>query len=722
MTAAPPPSASRPAVPVWLDRMAAIGWRVLVTSALGLVLVAIAGVLADVTMGIILSLVVAAPLVPTVERLRRRGLSRSLASAAACVGGLIGLVVVVALMIGAFLPYLRELIDLVTAGLTDLGDGLAAAGVPDWVIAVFDRVESAIRDLALTDLEAIVGDAVSVGVVLVLAGFLLFFLLQDGDRGWAWLTNQLEPWQAERLTSSAHAGLTRVGDFVRRTVVLAGLDAVVAFVLLTPLGVPFTGPLVTVVFLLGFVPYLGGIVATLVVGLATQALVGGGAAIAVMVGLAAAAVAEDRLLADTPVGRQGDVHPALVLLAIPAGASLFGLFGVITVVPVTLFAITVTRPILDTLDIGPAVAAATRPGGPTWAVPFWLDRLAQVSWRALVGVGLVVLGIRIVVAVPVIVVPVVLAIVIAATLLPLMNRLLRLGWTRGVAAAATTLGATVAIVAAFLVTVIWTVGPLRELTETSAEGAQDIDVAWLTSAAGEVSTSISLGLGEVLRGVLIVVIGVVLLLLLTFFFLRDGGWFWDEATDRLRGARRVHLDEAGERAVGVLSGYMVGTALISLFGAITSALIMVILGLPLAVPIGVLTFFGGFIPYIGSFITTALAFLVAVAVGSTQDIAIMFVYTIVFNLIQGSYVAPIVYGRALSLHPAIVLVAVPVGGAVAGILGMFLVVPVVAIVSATWRLVVATIEDDDVAAAEAAAPTDVEPGLPAVRQQPSPGT
>ena len=53
----------------------------------------------------------------------------------------------------------------------------------------------------------------------------------------------------------------------------------------------------------------------------------------------------------------------------------------------------------------------------------------------------------------------------------------------------------------------------------------------------------------------------------------------------------------------------------------------------------------------------------------------MFVYTIVFNLIQGSYVAPIVYGRALSLHPAIVLVAVPVGGAVAGILGMFLVVP-----------------------------------------------
>ena len=103
-------------------------------------------------------------------------------------------------------------------------------------------------------------------------------LLQDGDRGWAWLTNQLESWQADRLTSSAHAGLTRVGAYVSRTVVLAGLDAVVAFVLLTPLGVPFTGPLVTVVFLLGFIPYLVGIQATLVVGLATQALVDLGSA------------------------------------------------------------------------------------------------------------------------------------------------------------------------------------------------------------------------------------------------------------------------------------------------------------------------------------------------------------------------------------------------------------------------------------------------------------
>ena len=382
---------------------------------------------------------------------------------------------------------------------------------------------------------------------------------------------------------------------------------------------PFTGPLVTVVFLLGFIPYLGGIVATLVVGLATQALVGGGPAIAVMVGLAAAALLEDRLLADTPIGRQGDVHPALVLLAIPAGATLFGLFGLITAVPVTLFAITVTRPILDTLDIGPAVAAATRPGGPTWAVPFWLDRLAQVSWRALVGVGLVVLGIEIVVAVPVIVVPVVLGIVIAATLLPLMNRLLRLGWTRGVAAAATTFGATVAIVAAFLVTVIWTVGPLRELTETTAEGAQDVDLGVAHVRRGR-------GLGVDLAGAgrgaarpagrrprgRAAAVADVLLPARRREVLGRG----DRSSPR-RAPGAPRRRPANARSTSCPATWS-GRRLISLFGAITSALIMVILGLPLAMPIGVLTFFGGFIPYIGSFITTALAFLVAVAVGTRR--------------------------------------------------------------------------------------------------------
>jgi predicted PurR-regulated permease PerM len=112
---------------------------------------------------------------------------------------------------------------------------------------------------------------------------------------------------------------------------------------------------------------------------------------------------------------------------------------------------------------------------------------------------------------------------------------------------------------------------------------------------------------------------------------------------------------------------------------------MTILGVPLAWPLAVLSFLGGFIPYIGSLLTTGLAFLVTVALGTTQDIVIMAAFTLVFNIVQGNIVAPLVYGRAVSIHPAVVLLAIPAGGAIAGIAGMFLAVPVIGVVAATWR-------------------------------------
>jgi predicted PurR-regulated permease PerM len=189
-------------------------------------------------------------------------------------------------------------------------------------------------------------------------------------------------------------------------------------------------------------------------------------------------------------------------------------------------------------------------------------------------------------------------------------------------------------------------------------------------------------------------LAVILLLatLLTFYFLRDGESLWERGMLRLHPERRDRLDDAGSRAVQVLGGYMIGTGVVSLFGAVTTAVLMVILGLPLALPIAVLAFFLGYIPYIGSFLATALAFLVTVAVGSTTDIVIMGIFTIVFNIAQGNFVAPLVYGKAVNLHPAVILLAIPAGSALAGIIGMFLVVPFLGVVAVTWRTVLRVID------------------------------
>ena len=184
------------------------------------------------------------------------------------------------------------------------------------------------------------------------------------------------------------------------------------------------------------------------------------------------------------------------------------------------------------------------------------------------------------------------------------------------------------------------------------------------------------------------VIMVLLAGVMTFFLLRDGGAGWAMVTRNLAGWRRRELDGAANRAVGALGGYMIGTGIISIFGAVTQFLIMVLLGLPLALPLAVLAFFLAFIPYFGSFIATGLAFLVAVKFGSTQDVVIMAIFTIVFNLVQGSVLGPLIYGKAVSIHPAMVLLAVPVGSALAGVVGMFLIIPVLGIIATTWRAVI----------------------------------
>ena len=180
-----------------------------------------------------------------------------------------------------------------------------------------------------------------------------------------------------------------------------------------------------------------------------------------------------------------------------------------------------------------------------------------------------------------------------------------------------TVGAFLIAIAVLVLTIGSMVGPLQEIVSTSA-GAADQSDARRFGLVGLVN-AIGSGMLQTVAGLLAGIVGFVVALLLgailTFFFLRDGPALWDRAIGGLVPVQRGRAQEAGRGAAGVLGGYMVGTGAISVFGAVTQFVIMVVLGIPLALPLAVLSFFGGFIPYIGSFITTGLAFLVTVADG-----------------------------------------------------------------------------------------------------------
>ena len=265
--------------------------------------------------------------------------------------------------------------------------------------------------------------------------------------------------------------------------------------------------------------------------------------------------------------------------------------------------------------------------------------------------------------------------------------------------------AAVAIGGTFLLILFWSAGgaqiagPMVEAADAAVASAAQLrddaggGLAWVQSLAETFGGNLVATIASALEA--IATIGVVLLLsaLLSFYFLRDGSRGWARVIQRASDWRREALGRVGQDAVGILGGYMFGTALISAVGAVSQLAIMLILDLPFAVPIAVLSFIACFIPYYGGFVTTGLAFLIAVGFGSPTQIVIMFIYTIVFNLVQGNIVTPLVYNRAVNLHPAVVLLAIPAGGAVAGVAGMFLAVPILAVIAATWRTVLYVLGD-----------------------------
>ena len=678
--------------PDWLRWLGAIGWRILVTLALGAFLVAIAVALSTTTVSVIVSILVAAAMSPYIQHMRARGWSRSKAAAVGTLGA-VGLIVAALILIAlAIVPYMVQIAQAVQQAIAQLQSALTDTALPPEIAGVIASIATGLQTWLSAETSAITGSLATLGTIGVLSLFTLFFLLQDGDKAWAWIVRPASTWRRATLEEAGHETLLQVGGYLRGSSVNAAVDGLTDFVFLTILSVPLAGPLAVLVFFAGFVPYVGNFLATLTLVLLTYAS-GGLVDVVVLLGLIGVTnVIKRRRLSPLIFGKTVNLHPAVILIALPTGLALGGVVGLFLAVPVAAFLPAVWGAAASVLNDGPEEASDRVPGAQE--VPAWLDRLAQWSWRLLIVLGLGWLAIEAAAAVPLVVGPLTVAIILAATLLPAVRILMHRGWTRGRASIVVTVVAWAVVVVFTVLSVIVLAKQGAAIVATSTQGSSVLaGVDWPSAIASGFGGGILATIRDVLTGLTALFVGLVLSAVLSFFVLRDGSRGWAALTRSLPGWRHDIVDRAGTRAVEILGGYMISTGVLSAFGAATQFVIMVLLGLPLAAPVAVLSFFLGFIPYIGSFLATGVALLITIAVGSTTDILVMVGWTVVFNIVQGSIIAPLVYGKAVSLHPAIVLLAIPAGGQLAGVVGMFLAVPVLGLIAASWRSVLQVLGD-----------------------------
>jgi predicted PurR-regulated permease PerM len=181
-------------------------------------------------------------------------------------------------------------------------------------------------------------------------------------------------------------------------------------------------------------------------------------------------------------------------------------------------------------------------------------------------------------------------------------------------------------------------------------------------------------LGEVLTGLIVVV-------LLTFFFLKDGTGIWSWLVGLFAGHHARAADEVGSRIFATLSGYMRGIALVGLVDAVLIGIALLVIGVPLVVPLMLLTFLAAFLPLVGAFLAGLAAVLIALVFNGYVAALLVLAVIFVVQQVEGHLLYPMLMSRTVHLHPAVVVVALAAGGIVAGIIGVFLAVPVAGVIS-----------------------------------------
>jgi putative heme transporter len=345
---------------------------------------------------------------------------------------------------------------------------------------------------------------------------------------------------------------------------------------------------------------------------------------------------------------------------------------------------------------GPKVPAVDRLPG--LRVPAWLQALGRGAWllvgiAVLLAIAFFVLGL-----VSDLVIPLVFAAILAAIFVPLVDRLERWAVPRWLGAPLVVLLVIgVVLVVAWMV-VAGLVGQGREILAQATAGLEEagslpgmaaLDTDQAIRTLGELVRTLVSGLLSGLSSVTVLIVGIVTGLFILLFLMKDWRLVVDGAADQIaavlglpdRVGRQIVFD-----TVHSFRGYAWGLTIVGLMNGAVVGLGALLLGVPLAGPIAIVTFITSYIPFFGAFFAGAFAVLVALGAKGLSVALAMLAITLLANNTLQNLLEPVAFGRTLRLHPLVVLLVTTAGTLLFGVLGATLAAPVTAVTLRTIRL------------------------------------
>jgi len=340
-------------------------------------------------------------------------------------------------------------------------------------------------------------------------------------------------------------------------------------------------------------------------------------------------------------------------------------------------------------------------GSPSDAVVQYDLRVAAAyAWRLIVLGVAIYLVFFILAKLTLVAVAVFAGLVISALLRPLVDLLAR-GLPRTLAVALALLLTIVALGGVFTFIANSVAGQSASLSAQFGDGLADIerslangpfnlrgfDLAqvsqevrdWVTKNGGSLAGRALSGAGIAVEALT----GFVLAVFCSVFFLSSGDQIWTWLLAQT-GEDRRRWDVAARAGWATFAGYTRGIVIIAATNAVLVCVALLILRVPLALPLALLTFFAAFIPLIGAPIALGVATLVALAARGPLIALLVLALIVIIGQIEGHILHPMVMSRAVNLHPLVVALSVACGTLLAGVIGAVVAVPMVAVAWTVW--------------------------------------
>jgi predicted PurR-regulated permease PerM len=198
------------------------------------------------------------------------------------------------------------------------------------------------------------------------------------------------------------------------------------------------------------------------------------------------------------------------------------------------------------------------------------------------------------------------------------------------------------------------------------------------AASGGGATKLTGGASAVLsltRSVVTAVVGFVTILFLALFMLLEGPTWWDRGLGMLPAESRPRWRNVGHQIGQTVSGYVTGNLLISLIAGTLSAIVLVVMGVPFPLALGLLVAVLDLIPLAGATLAGILLAVVGFLTSVTAGIVLIVFFTL-YQQVENHVLQPLVYGRTVQLSPLVVLISILIASEVAGVLGALAAIPV----------------------------------------------